>query len=164
MAGLLDVSAVTERLKTLPVERFAAGATILAAGTRTGRLLILEEGKAEVLRDGVQVGELTEPGVMLGEMAVLLDAPHTADVLAITDCVCRVGDAAAILRNDPQASLWLATVMARRLDATNQALVDIRRQVEEGKPRSAIGRAIDRLVQARYYDSPVDPLYTLPYF
>ena len=164
VALTVDAEALAGRFKSLPIKHFAPGESVLAAGTATGLLLVLEEGTAEVVKDGVQIGELTEPGLVLGELSALLDAPHTADVRAVTACSFRVGDAAQILRNEPVAALWVATIMARRLDATNRALAEIRQQVTEGKPRSAISRALERLLQPLREDSQVHATYMMPYF
>lgn len=153
MARLLEVDAVRERLARLPVESYPAGATVLAAGTVTGRLLILAEGSVEVVKDGVRIGEVAEPGVVFGELAALLDQPHTADVRALSACTFHVADAAELLRSDPLAALHVATIMAKRLDAANRALVEVRQQVEAGRPRSAIGRALDRLAEALRQDT-----------
>jgi hypothetical protein len=40
-------------------------------------------GAVEVVREGVQIAKVTEPGVVFGEFSVLLDQPHTADLRAL---------------------------------------------------------------------------------
>jgi CRP-like cAMP-binding protein len=90
---------------------------------------------------------------VLGELSALLGQPHGADVRAITACTFRVADAATFLQNDPVAALLVATILAKRLDAANQAVIEVRREVAAGKPRSAIGRALDRLAQAMRQDT-----------
>ena len=97
MAAVVDAAAIAERFKALPIEHFAPGEAVLEAGTSTARLLVFESGTAEVLKDGVRITDLAEPGVVLGELAGLLDTPHTADVRAVTACSFRVGEAAALL-------------------------------------------------------------------
>ena len=62
---------------------------------------------------------------MFGEMSALLDKPHTANVLALTTARFHVADAGALLAQDSAALLHVATVLARRLDNTNQALIDL---------------------------------------
>jgi CRP-like cAMP-binding protein len=72
----------------LPLATYQAGKTVLAAASRTGWLLILKKGAVEVLKEGVEITRVTEPGTVFGELSVLLDQPHTADVRAL-DCRAR---------------------------------------------------------------------------
>jgi CRP/FNR family cyclic AMP-dependent transcriptional regulator len=150
---LFDIGSVRERLEELPSEDFPEGAPILSAGASTGKLFILVSGTAEVSRDGVGLGELSEPGAVLGELSALLGQPHSADVRAMTDCTFRVANAADFLQNDAAAALLVATILAKRLDAANHALVDVRKEIAAGKPRSAIGRALDRLAEVLRQDT-----------
>jgi len=53
---------------------------VLAAGSKTGRLLILKEGAVAIIGEGIEIAKVTEPGAVFGELSALLDAPHTADV------------------------------------------------------------------------------------
>jgi CRP/FNR family transcriptional regulator, cyclic AMP receptor protein len=145
MSEVTGTATIRERFAALPLEAYEAGATVLAAGSSTGRLLLLEQGLVQVVRDGVQLADLGEPGTMFGELALLLGRPHTCDVVALECSTFRVADAAGLLRDDPAVALHLAAVLARRLDLANHALVEVRRQLEAGQPRSAIGRALDRL-------------------
>src|SRR5262249_12628086 len=84
------------------------------------------------------IATVTEPGAVFGELSVLLDQPHTADVRALETSQFYVADAATLLRVDPIALLYVATVLARRLDDANQALVELRRQLEAGQRRRLI--------------------------
>ena len=61
---------------------FRAGETVITAGSTTGRLLILRKGGVAVLKEGVEIATVTEPGAVFGDLSVLLDQPHTADVRA----------------------------------------------------------------------------------
>ena len=97
-----------------------AGDTVLAAASTTGRLLILKEGAVEVVKDGVEIAKVAEPGAVFGELSVLLGQPHTADVRALEPSQFHVADAGALLRVEPFALLYVATVLARRLDGANQ--------------------------------------------
>jgi CRP-like cAMP-binding protein len=56
---------------------------MVAAGSTTGRLLILRKGVVAVLKEGVEIATVTEPGAVFGEVSVLLDQPHMADVRAL---------------------------------------------------------------------------------
>ena len=155
MALLLDSESLRSRIEALPLEAYDPQAPILAAGTRTGKLFILVSGTATVTKDGVVIGELTEPGAVIGEISALLGQPHTADVHATTACSFRVADAAEFLRCDPVAALFVATIMAKRLASANEALVEVRQELAADKPRGIIGRALDKLGKALQPD--IDP-------
>ena len=79
-----------ERLKSVPTRAYAAGETVIAAGTTTGKLFFLCSGELSVVRDGVTITRIREPGAVFGEMSLLLGGPHTADVLATAPSVCHV--------------------------------------------------------------------------
>jgi CRP-like cAMP-binding protein len=96
---------------------------------------------------------VSEPGAVFGELSALLDQPHAADVRALETSQFHVADAAALLLQDPLVLLYVATVLARRLDAANQALIELKSRVQAGQPRSEIGEAIDKVegVLYRYF-------------
>jgi CRP/FNR family cyclic AMP-dependent transcriptional regulator len=54
-------------------------------------------------KNGVEIATVTEPGAVFGELSVLLDQPHTADVRALEASQFYVADAATLLRIDPIA-------------------------------------------------------------
>ena len=130
-----------KNLAALPVTTYQAGETVLANGSRTNELLILRDGNVAVLKDGVEVAKVTEPGAVFGEISALLDCPHTADVRALTTSQFHVAQPAAL--QDPAALFYVAAILARRLDRTNQALVELTNQVQVREPHSAIERTIE---------------------
>jgi CRP-like cAMP-binding protein len=140
-----DMAVFQRKLASLPLATYRAGETVITAASTTGRLLILKEGAVAVVKDGVEIAKVTEPGAVFGELSVLLDQPHSADVRALEASQFHVADAATILRIDPIALLYVATVLARRLDGANRALLELRLQVQSGEPRSAIGKTVDRM-------------------
>src|SRR6478672_4637961 len=75
-----DMAVFQRKLATLPLVTYQAGETVLSAASATGRLLILKEGAVAVVKEGVEIARVTEPGAVFGELSVLLDQPHTADV------------------------------------------------------------------------------------
>ncbi|MEP6939532.1 MAG: EAL domain-containing protein [Rudaea sp.] len=70
--------------------KLAAGDTLFRAGDPPTTAFLIEQGTLRVTarHDGgdVVLGDLG-PGALLGEMAVLDDAPRTATAVALTDCV-----------------------------------------------------------------------------
>src|SRR3989449_4358253 len=159
-----NIALFQRKLAGFPIATYQAGETVLAAASTSGRLLILKKGVVTVLKEGVEIGTVREPGAVFGEISALLDQPHTADVRALEVSQFYVADAATLLRVDPIALLYVATVLARRLDDANQALIELRRQVQAGQPRSVIEQTVEKmegllgasganLVHARYpYD------------
>ena len=101
---------------------------------------------------------MAEPGVIFGEISALLDQPHTADVLTLEPSQFHVADAAAFLVQDPAALLYVATTLARRLDDTNQAFLELKAQLQAGEPPGLIDKTVERiegllsLDWRKYYD------------
>ena len=75
-----DAAAFERRLAGLPIVKHRAHEVVLTAGSKTGRLLFLRSGAVEVIKDGEKIANVSAPGAVFGEQAVLLDQPHTADV------------------------------------------------------------------------------------
>jgi CRP/FNR family transcriptional regulator, cyclic AMP receptor protein len=132
-------------LAALPLATYQAGETVLAAGSTTGRLLILNERAVAIVKEGVEIARVAEPGAVFGELSVLLDQPHTADLSALETSRFHVADAAALLVQDPSALIYVAAVLARRLDGANQALIELKRQLQAGQPRSLIGKTVEKI-------------------
>ena len=110
-------------------QKVRAGQTILHEGSRTGRLHILMEGRVEVVRGDVVVAGIAEPGAIFGEMSVLLEQSHTAEVRAATDAtIYEIADAARFMRDNPDVALLVAKLLARRLYVATTYLADLRRQ------------------------------------
>jgi hypothetical protein len=68
--------------------------------------------------------------------------PPVGDALSFAD---DLADAAAMLRVDPIALLYVATVLAQRLDSANRGLLELKRQVQAGEPRSVIGQTVEKI-------------------
>ena len=77
---LIPNTAVLQRIMALPLATYQPGETVIAAGTKTGRLLILRKGVVTIEKDGTVIAKVTEPGAVFGELSALLNQPHTADV------------------------------------------------------------------------------------
>jgi CRP-like cAMP-binding protein len=148
-----DSAVVEKRLSNLPLATYQAGENVLTAGSRTGRLLILKKGAVAVVKESIEIARVSQPGAVFGELSVLLDQPHGADVRALETSQFHVADAAALLVQDPLVLLYVAALLARRLEAANQALIELKRQVQGGEPRSEIGETIDKMegVLYRYF-------------
>ena len=130
---------------------FAAGEVIIAQDAQGGELLVLMSGEVEVLRDGVRVAKARERGVVFGEMSVLLGRPATATVRAITPAVLSViENPRQFLIEHPEVSLYVAELLARRLDSLNKYLVDVKRQYEGHDHLGMVDDVLDALMNRPY--------------
>jgi CRP/FNR family transcriptional regulator, cyclic AMP receptor protein len=139
-----DVTAFEKILAILPLEAYVAGETILRAGSKTGRLLILKSGAVVILKDSLEIARVEQPGAVFGELSALLEQPHAADVRAMQDSQFHVADA-ALLEKDPAALLYVARILAQRLVVADSGLVELKKQLQAGQPPSALGKTIEKL-------------------
>ena len=162
MPHIPDAGEFRNGLARLPVLQFQPGEIILAAGSTTGRLLVLRQGAVEILRDGIQIARVSEPGAVFGELAALLNKPHTADVRALERSEFNVADATALLTDSPTTLLYVAALLAQRLDSANTALLDVRRQLQSSKSPIEIAKSVAHLEELLggnlvYSGYPYDP-------
>ena len=137
MASILDYCIGVAQLA------FDAGAELLSEGRKTNRLYVLIEGEIEIIRDGVQVAVVNEPGAIFGEMSLLLDLPHTATVKALTPGrAFESEDAKTFLRSRPDTAIYLAELLARRLNEATTTMVDLKHQFQAQADRVANVRFI----------------------
>ena len=140
-----DVATFERRLEGLPVVKHRARELVLTAGSKTGALVFLRSGAVEVVRDGVQIATVNAPGSVFGEQAVLLDQPHTADVRALEQSEFYVANAQATLAVNPTVALYVSATLARRLNAANRLLIEVKHQLKAGEPPSVIGKAVEKV-------------------
>jgi CRP-like cAMP-binding protein len=129
----------------LPVVTYQAGETVIAEGSRTGRLLILGKGSVVIVKEDTEIARVTEPGAVFGELSVLLDQPHTAEVRALENSRFHVANAAFLFTQDPIAVLYVATVLARRLDGANHDLIQLKSQLQAGQPNSVVTKTVSKM-------------------
>ena len=82
---------------------------------------------------------------MFGELSALLDQPHAADVRTLETSQFHVADATTLLAQNPIAVLYVATVLAHRLDGANHALVQLKHQLQSGEAHSVIAKTVSRM-------------------
>jgi CRP-like cAMP-binding protein len=82
---------------------------------------------------------------VFGELSILLDQPHTADVRALGTSQFHVADATTLLAQNPIAVFYVATVMAHRLDAANHALIQLKHQLQTGEPHSVVAKTVSKM-------------------
>jgi CRP-like cAMP-binding protein len=136
-------STVFQRIVTLPIAIHEAGEIVFAAGTTTGRLLILMKGAVTIEKEGTEIAKVTEPGAVFGELSALLNQPHTADVRTLEASEFRVAPA-ELLEEDSVILLYVAAILAQRLNHANQALVELKGEI---KLHNIIGKTIGKAVK-----------------
>ncbi len=113
----------------LPEVNLAAGDVLIREGTRTGSIWVMIAGSLRVMADGVQVNSITQPGALVGEVAVLLERDHSATVEAVTDTKLRyAADGHALLSSDPEITKFVAVGLAERLSLVTTYLSDLTNQ------------------------------------
>jgi CRP/FNR family transcriptional regulator, cyclic AMP receptor protein len=145
MPLISDTAVFQKRLEALPLASYGAGETVFTEGTRTGRLLILKKGTVAIIKGGTEIAKVAEPGAVFGELSALLDQPHTADVRTLETSEFLVADAATLLVKDPIALLYVTTLLARRLDSANRALIELKNQLQSGQPPSVITETAEKI-------------------
>jgi CRP-like cAMP-binding protein len=140
-----DTAVFQRKLADLPIVTYQAGETVLTAASTTGRLLILKNGAVAVVREGVEIGKVAKHGAVFGELSVLLGRPHTADVIAVETSEFYVANAATLFMKDPAVLLYVAGILARRLDRANQALIELEQQLQDDEPHIVIGKTVEKI-------------------
>jgi CRP/FNR family cyclic AMP-dependent transcriptional regulator len=122
---------ILELIAGHPTRSFAPGETIMEQDAPSGPLLVLVEGEVEILRDKVRVGKISLPGAVFGEMSVLLGSAHTATVSALKPSrFAVIEEPRQFLAGSADASLHVASLLAKRLDALSKYLVNVKEQYE----------------------------------
>lgn len=125
------MEAVLDLVAACPRREVAPGGLLLEQGQASAPILVLLSGEVEVLRDEVRVARASEPGAVFGEMSALLGTTCTASVRALTPTsVAVVEHPEDFFRASPEAALFVSRLLARRLDALNRYLVDVKAQYE----------------------------------
>jgi len=114
--GADDLDAIASVASEIEVE---AGRVLTAEGDFGHALFAIEQGKAEVSRDG-EVLRALGPGDVFGEVAVLASGRRTADVVSATPMSLIAifkRDVWALERRSPEAAERLRALVAERLAA-----------------------------------------------
>ena len=103
--------------KLARIRRFAAGSTLVRAGDPGRSFYVLLDGGAKVTRPGARSRRLGV-GDYFGEMALLDDAPRSADVVAEGEVLALTIDRPGftkLLRDEPAVALGVLRTLAQRL-------------------------------------------------
>jgi CRP-like cAMP-binding protein len=140
-----DKAAFQNSLSGLALVTYQAGETVIVDGSTTGRLLILKKGNVAVVKEDTEIATVAEPGAVFGELSIFLDQPHTADVRALETSQFYVANATTLLEQNPSAVLYVATVLAHRLDGANQALIQLKNQLQTGQAHGIVAKTVSRM-------------------
>lgn len=105
---------------------FSAGETIIQQGDDADMVYTIISGNADIIVDGVSVGELGEDEVF-GAMAVFTGEKRSASIIAITPCTVMAvpqKDFTILIEAQPQAAVNLIENLARRITMMNQQVLE----------------------------------------
>lgn len=120
----------------IPIEIFShntakiaipAGQALFREGDEGNQMYVLDTGTAEVVIQN-QVVEILEHGSIVGEMGLVSPGPHSASVIAKTDCEFVAVDEKRfqfLVQQTPYFAIQVMRLMAERLRATNKLLVAV---------------------------------------
>lgn len=146
------MSEVLDLCRDLETAEFAAGDVLLQDGEKSGNLYILIKGRLETRKGDSAIASTREPGSVFGEISVLLDGPHTATVVALEPTSCYVSRGGrAFLASNPELSLLVAELLARRLQGMNRYLIDMKAQYEDRKDHLGM---VDQILETLTHRHP----------
>ena len=145
MLHIADKAAFQNSLADLPLVTYQPGEIVIVDGSKTGRLLILKKGAVAIVKEDTEIAKVAEPGAVFGELSVLLDRPHTADVHALETSQFHIANATALFAQNPTAALYVATVLAHRLDGANHALIELKNQLQSGEQHGVVAKTVGRM-------------------
>jgi CRP/FNR family transcriptional regulator, cyclic AMP receptor protein len=143
--GVTDLLALSAHL---PEIEFAPGDVVVREGAAARGIWILVSGALQVKKGAVLVNTVTEPGALVGEIAVLLDSASTATVEATERTVLRhAADGQALLASDPAITRLVAVGLAERLDFVTTYLADLKHQYGDAPGLAMVPDVLRRLAQ-----------------
>lgn len=130
---------LSNALTSWPRRAVAAGTPLIREGERSDQLFVLVDGAFDIVRSGVRIVQVREPGAFLGEIGPLLEQPATASVIAARDSMVQViSPAGEAVRTDPVLTLAIAQLLARRLQTVTAYLVDLQQQYADSNTHLAL--------------------------
>jgi hypothetical protein len=117
-----DVNAIPALFAEQEISEFAAGTTVFRQGETSDSLFYILTGAYDVLINEIVVATLHPEDLFLGEMSFLLQSRRTATIRCrTTGRLARISKASFMhaIREKPQYALFLAQLLARRIDKLN---------------------------------------------
>ena len=106
------------------------GETIITQGEEANGFYILHSGKVEVIKDGVLLSVLQQPGALFGEMGGIINKPRTCTVRAKDPTkVIHVltNNLKDFIQKNPDTVEEIFKTLSGRLDRTTQKLAQLAR-------------------------------------
>ncbi len=142
------MTSLQELTASRPTRSLTDQEILLVQGEGGGDFFILLSGKLAVVRDGISIATISQPGTLVGEMSVLRGTPNSATVLAEGPAKVRVvRDANKLLDTEPGLARRVAALVAGRLDATSSLLVELAKQ---NKDRASEKSLLSRILASLY--------------
>ena len=117
----------TEQRKPFAFRQFKAGNVIISEGTTADEVYTIVEGEADVITNGLKVGEVRENEIF-GAMALLTDTLRTATVVARKPCFVMVvpnEQFQRLMETRSDICLNLMKNMARQINSLNQQVINL---------------------------------------
>jgi CRP-like cAMP-binding protein len=129
----------------LPEVEFRPGDMVVEEGGVGGGIWVLVAGHLEVRKGGVPVSVISEPGALIGEISVLLDALHGATVLATQPSRLRYASDGNALLGDPAITRLVAVGLAERLNFVTTYLADLKLQYQDAPGLTMVSDVLTKL-------------------
>jgi CRP-like cAMP-binding protein len=138
----LDDRSIDDLRTHLHPVHLRAGATLFAQGQRDGALYLLVEGTVDIVQtpeDGDRSGERRSVAArrapaVLGELAMLLDVPRTASVVASTDVLCWQLSRNAFSSGIERSEAWAARLALAIAAELARRFIDVRAEITQLGP------------------------------
>lgn len=141
----LTVDQVDQLVQASVGQKVGAGHALLQEGDRPSGLVLLLSGTVEILKQGPDgarqsLGKVDAPTV-LGEMSLITEHPHSATVMAVTDCEYQLLTKAQfqrLLAGECIAAykliVTIAEVLAERIARLDRKVVELAAQKDRPQP------------------------------
>ncbi len=144
----VPMPSILDQIQEYPGRRYERGEVVAEQGATSGKLFFLAEGSVEIIKDGMQITIVREPGAVFGEMSIFRQVPHAATVRAHESSVLHiVEDARRVLENNPALCFYVCGIMANRLDALIGFLANAKQQYAGQEPLWMVEGALESLMR-----------------
>lgn len=146
----LSPSRILELTEAYPLRELEPGAVLIEAGVHGHPLYVLTAGRLEVRFEGRALSTISQPGVFVGELGLLLRTAANADVVAISHTsVRRIDDGDRFLEARPEVMRYVAEMLAARLRRMTTYLADLQVQFAgEAGTLGLVGEVLENLLHS----------------
>jgi CRP-like cAMP-binding protein len=133
-----ETKSLTKLLRLSKIREYEDGECIIKEGDVDPWLYFLLRGKVKIIKDGVQIASIEDPGEIFGEMRIVSSSGRSASIFAVGSTVCLAVDTTAKERLSSQEEidkflLLLYRVFAEyasiRLRLANEELVRTKKEI-----------------------------------